>query len=166
MHENNPRYPSPWSVNWYHVRTRKGKRHRALKVKNSATLTVANPLPEQTGELYEADVRNPFGLARGVTQILVTEGKLILLSSQITNKNMIESDAMGTFVHQILSKCVYKWLLIKDELALSIKPLSIKPTLTKCVLLNFRRAFHHLGHALSSSGSQRCKRLAGSEDRK
>lgn len=76
MPEGNFRYPSPWSVNWYHVRTRKSKRHRTLKVKTSTTVTVANPLPEQTGQLYEADVRNPFGLARGVTRIVVTEGKI------------------------------------------------------------------------------------------
>ena len=74
MSEGNVKYPTPWSVNWYHVRNRKGKRHRTLQVANSATLTVANPLPEQTGQLYEADVRNTFGLARGVTRILVTEG--------------------------------------------------------------------------------------------
>ena len=76
MAEGNFRYPSPWSVNWYHVRTRKSKRQRTIKVTNSATLTVANPLPEETGEVYEADVRNPFGLARGVTRMIVTEGKM------------------------------------------------------------------------------------------
>ena len=75
MTEGNFRHPSPWSVNWYHVRTRKGKRQRTIKAKNSATLTVANPLPEETGEVYEAHVRNPFGLARGVTRMIVTEGK-------------------------------------------------------------------------------------------
>lgn len=77
MTESNFRYPSPWSVNWYRVRNRKSKRQRTRLAQNSATLTVANPLPEQTGELYEADVRNQFGLARGVTRILVTEGKLL-----------------------------------------------------------------------------------------
>lgn len=81
MPESSFRYPSPRSVNWYHVRTRKGKRHRTLKVKNSATLTVANPLPEQTGELYEADVRNPFGLARGATRMVVTEGEILFCSN-------------------------------------------------------------------------------------
>jgi len=73
MTESNFRYPTPWSVNWYHVRNRKSKRQRTPLAQNSATLTVANPLPGQTGELYEADVRNQFGLARGVTRILVTE---------------------------------------------------------------------------------------------
>lgn len=83
MAEGNPQYPSPWSVDWYHVRTRKNKRQRTIKVQNSATLTVANPLPEQTGELYEVDVRNPFGLARGRTQIVVTEGILSFVNQGI-----------------------------------------------------------------------------------
>ncbi|KAL9958649.1 hypothetical protein ACROYT_G035697 [Oculina patagonica] len=73
LHDDNFRYPSPWSVDWHHVRIRENKRFRTLKVKNSATLTEPNPLPKQTGQLYEADVKNPFGFARGVTRMLVTE---------------------------------------------------------------------------------------------
>lgn len=76
LRDDNFRYPSPWSVDWYHVRFRGTKRYRTLKVKNSAALTVPNPLPKQTGQLYEADVRNPFGFARGVTRIIVTEGNV------------------------------------------------------------------------------------------
>ena len=77
MPETNFRYPSPWNVHWYHVWTRNGKRHRTTKTWNFPTLTVANPLPEHTGGLFEVDVRNPFGLARGATRIIVTEGKIL-----------------------------------------------------------------------------------------
>ena len=85
MAEGNPRYPSPWNVNWYQVRTRKNKRQRTIKVTNSATLTVDNPLPKQTGELYEVDVRNPFGLARGMTRIVVTEGIVSFVNQEISS---------------------------------------------------------------------------------
>ena len=96
--EGNPQYPSPWSVNWYQVRTRKSNRHRTIKAENSATLTVANPLPKQTGELYEADVRNPFGLARGRTRIVVTEGTVFFVDQRICSAYLIFS-----FVHLILT---------------------------------------------------------------
>ena len=70
-------YSSSWSVNWYYITLWKGKtRLRKLKAKNSVTLTVPNPLPEHTGQEYEVEVRNPFGIARGVTRIVVTEGKV------------------------------------------------------------------------------------------
>lgn len=73
--DNNFRDPNPWSINWYHVKDKHRKRRTPIS-QGSTTLRVPDPLLHQTGEQYEVDVRNQFGLARGVARILVTEGKL------------------------------------------------------------------------------------------
>ena len=74
--DDNVRYPSPWIVDWYRVKIRGKKRNRIQRTRNYAILTDRNPLPIQTGFLYEADVRNPYGFARGATRMIVTEGNV------------------------------------------------------------------------------------------
>lgn len=76
MHGDNLRDPNPWSVNWYQVWDRSWKRRTPI-VQDSTTLRVPHPLVHQTGQSFEADVRNQFGFVRGVSQIVVTEGTLV-----------------------------------------------------------------------------------------
>ena len=78
LHDDNIRDPNAWSVNWYIVNDWSWK-PRTLITQNSAILRLPQPTLQQTGERYEVDVRNPFGLARGTSRIIVTEGNMILL---------------------------------------------------------------------------------------
>ena len=39
-------------------------------------MTIYNPEVNDSGKIYEAEVSNRFGLARAVTRLFVTEGKL------------------------------------------------------------------------------------------
>ena len=75
MNEKNFRDPNPWNVNWYHWHRWYGGWKRSPTAQGSTTLRVPKPLLRQTGEWYEVEVRNQFGFAKGVSKIIVIEGK-------------------------------------------------------------------------------------------
>ena len=76
MNEKNFRDPNTWKVNWYHWHRWYGGWKRSPTAQGSTTLRVQNPLLRQTGERYEVEVSNQFGFAKGVSKIIVIEGKL------------------------------------------------------------------------------------------
>lgn len=78
LHDDNVRDPNAWSVNWHIVNDWSWK-PRTLISQDSTILRLPQPTLQQTGERYEVDVRNPFGLARGMSRIIVTAGNRILL---------------------------------------------------------------------------------------
>ena len=78
LHDDNVRDPTAWSVKWYIVNDWSWQR-RTLINQDSAILRLPHPTLQQTGQRYEVDVRNPFGLARGLSRVIVTEGNEILL---------------------------------------------------------------------------------------
>ena len=74
LHDEHFRDPNVWNTHWYHVKEQNWKR-RTLISEGSTILRVQQPTRQQTGDRFEVDVTNQFGLARGVSRILVTEGK-------------------------------------------------------------------------------------------
>lgn len=78
LHDGNFRDPNVWNTHWYHVKEQNWKR-RTLISEGSTTLRVQQPTLQQTGDRFEVDVKNQFGLARGVSRILVTKGNSSLI---------------------------------------------------------------------------------------
>lgn len=76
LHDNNHEIPHYWRVDWYMIQYTKSKKRRWRNAWNSVTLTIYNPEVNDSGKIYEAEVSNRFGLARAVTRLFVTEGKL------------------------------------------------------------------------------------------
>ena len=76
LHDNNHEIPHYWRVDWYMIKYIKNKKKRWRNAWNSVTLTIYNPEVNDSGKIYEAEVSNRFGLARAVTRLFVTEGKL------------------------------------------------------------------------------------------
>lgn len=76
LHDNNHEIPHYWRVDWYMIKYIKNKKIRGRNVRNSVTLTIYNPEVNDSGKIYEAEVSNRFGLARAVSRLFVTEGKL------------------------------------------------------------------------------------------
>ena len=75
LHDKNLKDPDKWHIKWYQVKEgRWTKRFRKLISQDTTTLRVENPTLQMSGDMFEVDVSNKFGFARGTSRIIVTEG--------------------------------------------------------------------------------------------
>ncbi|XP_068751045.1 uncharacterized protein [Montipora capricornis] len=74
LHDKNLKDPDKWHIKWYQVKEgRWTKRFRKLISQDTTTLRVENPTLQMSGDMFEVDVSNKFGFARGTSRIIVTE---------------------------------------------------------------------------------------------
>lgn len=71
--DNNNEKPHFWVVHWFLIRYVGNKRIRTFTGKRSVTFTIYNPELNDTGKIYEVEVSNRYGRARGETRIIVTK---------------------------------------------------------------------------------------------
>ena len=75
LHDDNHRDPNMWHISWYHVKeNRRAPRKRTLLSEGTTTLRVERPTLEMSGDVFEVDVKNQYGFARGISRIVVTQG--------------------------------------------------------------------------------------------
>ena len=113
MKEKNFRDPNTWKVNWYHWHRWYGGWKRSPTAQGSTTLRVPKPLLRQTGEWYEVEVRNQFGFAKGVSKIIVIEGKLSFVLRPIHTRDFAPGTcSRGTLLEQSSSVCTNNFMAI------------------------------------------------------
>ena len=89
--DNNNEKPHFWVVHWFLIRYVGNKRIRTFTGKRSVTLTIDNPELIDTGKIYEVEVSNRYGRARGETRIIVTKGKLFQILDEFSVVIPLES---------------------------------------------------------------------------
>ena len=117
MKEKNFRDPNTWKVNWYHWHRWYGGWKRSPTAQGSTTLRVPKPLLRQTGEWYEVEVRNQFGFAKGVSKIIVIEGKLSFVLwyalriylTELKNQSMLKGRQFDFWVGFLVCGISFQW---------------------------------------------------------